>query len=366
MKNVKRATLILAALVLFVARPVNVRAGLALTSEGQAAGFGLSTFATGFPVSEGIGPIGVAFPGVGEVLVGDFSGNVRLFSDTDGQIASSVPVAQNYGNGNVSGMAQVGGNIYMTQAANSDVVQINANGTFDQLIATAPNVGFQNVFGPAIDPANGDIFASQSSTGGQFNQILDINAATKSLSIFSSGTTYTGQIVFNPSGSIFYAVTDYPSPNSNAVTGFDAHSGATVFGPVFFPGISNGVALGTGSLADDLFVNTQDGQLIELNLTTLSQTVIASGGAGGFQLYADPNNNSLLVTQLDSVYRLTAPSDGGFFAPEAVPEPSTFTLFGAGTAFLLGYNWRRRKLPCLASRATVTTSAGSAASEYRL
>ena len=65
---------------------------LTLTAAGQAAGFGLSTFATGFPSSGGIGPGGVGFPASGGVLVSDALGNVRLFpSDTDGQDAATVP-----------------------------------------------------------------------------------------------------------------------------------------------------------------------------------------------------------------------------------------------------------------------------------
>src|SRR5215470_3344737 len=67
---------------------------LTLTAAGRAAGFGLSTFATGFPVrsSDGVGPLGVVFPASGGVLVDDGLGNVRLFpSDTDGQDAATVP-----------------------------------------------------------------------------------------------------------------------------------------------------------------------------------------------------------------------------------------------------------------------------------
>ena len=65
---------------------------LTLTAAGQAAGFGLSTFATGFPELSGIGPLGVVFPASGGVLVSDDPGNVRLFpTDTDGQNATTVP-----------------------------------------------------------------------------------------------------------------------------------------------------------------------------------------------------------------------------------------------------------------------------------
>lgn len=60
---------------------------MVLTSTAIAAGFSLSTFATGFPNSSSIGPLGMAFDG-NKVIVGDNLGNVRVFqTDTDGQSA---------------------------------------------------------------------------------------------------------------------------------------------------------------------------------------------------------------------------------------------------------------------------------------
>jgi hypothetical protein len=84
----------------------------------------------------------------------------------------------------------------------------------------------------------------------------------------------------------------------------------------------DGSALGTGTLSGNIFVNTNSGTLVELNLATKVQTVIASGGSRGDFVEADPNG-SLLLTQSDSVLRLTAPEGGGF-AP--LPEPSTLVL----------------------------------------
>ena len=73
--------------------PRQLLTGLTVTAAGHAAGFGLSTFATGFPVrSDGVGPLGVVFPASGGVLVDEGLWNVRLFpSDTDGQDAATVP-----------------------------------------------------------------------------------------------------------------------------------------------------------------------------------------------------------------------------------------------------------------------------------
>src|SRR5438270_813460 len=81
------------------------RASLTITPAGAAEGLSLSTFATGFPHTIGgsggdVGPMGIAFPSSGGVLVADFPGNLRLFpTDADGQSAASAPVGQSYGLG---------------------------------------------------------------------------------------------------------------------------------------------------------------------------------------------------------------------------------------------------------------------------
>ena len=261
-------------------------ADLALTPAGTAEGFGLSTFATGFTTSSGIGPIGIAFPTSGGVLVSNYPGDVRLFPpDTDG-------------NANATGIAQIGNSIYANQASNSNVVQLNPDGTFNQQIVNVPNPVNNNLTGLALDPITQHLFVSVPTTPGLFNQILDVDPISKTSQVFLSGT-FTDGLVFNANGSILFAATA-----SNSVTGFNATNGAVVF------------------------VNTVAGQVIQLDLTTLAQTVIATGGSRGDFLTADPNNGTLMVTQFDSVMRLTAPQGGGFLA--AVPEPSTIVMWLVG------------------------------------
>ena len=92
---------------------------MTLTAAGVAQ-FSLSTFVDGFPVTSAgfnacCGPLGIAFPTTGGVLVSDYSGNVRLFAtDTDNQLASAGVIGQNYGFANAVGLASSLGNIYMT------------------------------------------------------------------------------------------------------------------------------------------------------------------------------------------------------------------------------------------------------------
>ncbi len=109
---------------------------LTLTQAGQDAGIVLSTFAAGFPNTGAIGPLGIAFPSSGGVLVTDFPGNGRLFAtDTDGQSTSSFRPAQNYGGINsATNLAQLNGQLYMAQFTQGRVVQINDDGTLKQVI----------------------------------------------------------------------------------------------------------------------------------------------------------------------------------------------------------------------------------------
>src|SRR5437773_12232628 len=100
-------------LLLGAARPA--WAAMMLTGAGTAEGFTLSTFATNFPTSGGVGPMGIAFPTSGGVLVSDGAEHVRLFpTDGDGQNAASF-AAVAIDNG---GMAKAGGLIYEGQFHN--------------------------------------------------------------------------------------------------------------------------------------------------------------------------------------------------------------------------------------------------------
>ena len=90
-----------------------------------------------------------------------------------------------------------------------------------------------------------------------------------------------------------------------------------------------------------IFVNTNGGTVVEVNLATKVQTLIASGGSRGDFVTVDPSNNTLLLTQSDRILRLS----GGNFGP--VPEASTFVSTGllllGGLGLLLMARKRSRK-----------------------
>jgi WD40 repeat protein len=312
-------------------------ADMMLTNAGVQAGFTLSTFASGFPNADSIGPLGIGFTPGGGVMVTDALGNVRVFStDTDGQNAANASVTANYGVHNAVGIAQVGNTLYMTQQNNGGVVQLNPNGTINQTIVTGP----AHATGIFVNPANGHLYVS---TSNSFNTIYDVNPLTKtSTPLLSSGGEGDGMTITADGKTLYVAGHD------GYVRGYDTTSGAQVFTSSFIPGEPDGLSLGYGTLTGDLFVNTNSGTLWEVNLATGAETLIASGGSRGDFVTVDPNG-SLLLTQTDSVLRLTSPPGGGFApfssptATTATPEPSSLALFALVGLGLAGWRWRRRR-----------------------
>ena len=298
-------------------------AGEMLTPGATAAGFTLSTFADGFPTTGFCcGPLGIAFPTTGGVMVSDFPGNVRTFAtDTDGQHAGDFTPAQNYGSNNGVGLATLNGNVYMTEQAAGKVVQLNNDGTFDQNIIS---IGVAT--GISADASNGLLYVSDVSS-----DIWAVDPVAKTRTAFASGV-FDGVTVDTASGLVY-------AESGGSILGYRISDGTLVFNSGVIPDSPDGVAVGTGSLAGNLFVNTNGGSLWEVNIATMAQMELGSGGSRGDFVTADPNG-TLLLTQTDSILRLTAPAGGGF---GGAPEPGTIGLmFGGLGAVMFGLRRRAR------------------------
>jgi DNA-binding beta-propeller fold protein YncE len=306
------------------ALPVAVEADMVLTPAAIAEGLSLTTFATGFPTdpNEGngpVGPLGVAFSTGGRVLVTDAPGNIRLFpGNFDNQNAAAVPVVQNVGHNNAAGLAQLGGSIYMNQQVLGTVVQLNPDGTTNQVIV---NLGATT--GIAADPANGHLLVSSQAAG----VIYDVDPVAKTSSILISGLNLPDGVAVTPDGKTVYVAA------GNHILGFNTATKGQVFDSGFISGV-DGIALGTGQLAGNVFGNTNFGQFVEVNLASAVQTVFGTGGTRGDFVTLDPSNGSLLVTQTDRILRLNG------FSP--VAEPSSLVLLAMALPVVV-YALRRRK-----------------------
>jgi DNA-binding beta-propeller fold protein YncE len=299
---------------LVVTCPARVTAtGLTLTAAGISQHLELSTFATGFPSSSNVGPLGIGFPSGGGVLVSDFLGNVRLFpSDVDGQSAASAPIAQNYGGQNAKDLAKIGSSFYMTQGASGKIIELNADGTFNRNVIS----GINSPEGLVANPANNHLFVAAQGT----SQILDVNPATGTSVVFHTVSAPDG-ISLSPDGQTLYVA----ATGTGHLLGFNTTTGATVFDSGPISGGIDGTAAGSGALADFVFANFNNGTVVEINLITLAQTVIATGGSRGDFVAVDPSNNTLMLTQTDRIMRL-----------QGIPEPSSLVLLALGSAAMLG------------------------------
>ncbi len=281
---------------------------LTLTAAGQAAGFGLSTFATGFPECSDAGPLGVAFPTTGGVLVSDYPGNLRLFpTDTDGQNAANIAAINNFGGGNAFGLAQLNGKIYLSQQTAGDVVQLINNGASTQAIVS----GIPHASAVLADPFNNLLYVDS----GFAAPIYVVDPVVKTLSLFQN--VIADGLSLSADGKTLYGAI-YGGADAGHVLGFDVTTKAVVFDSGEISGVPDGIALGKGPVAGNVFVNTNGGTVVEVNLVTAAQTIIASGGSRGDFVTVDPRDGTLLVTQSDRIMRLVP----GVFA---IPQLTTTT-----------------------------------------
>lgn len=316
-------------LALVAANPAS--AGMALTTAGTNAGFSLSTFIDGFPTTGPIccGPLGIAFPSSGGVLVSDYPGNLRLFSsDTDGQHASDVIPSQNYGFGNPAGLVSLGNYVYLAEQPAGLIVRLNNDGTFSRNV-----VSLYFATGISADPVTSLLYATTPFGDSAGIYSVDPNATTPVATLFAAGG-FDGLTIDAASRIIYTAGFD------GYIRGFSLTTGSQVFvSATSIPGGIDGVALGTGGLAGKLFVNTNAGTVYQYDRADDSLVLIASGGSRGDFVTTDPNG-TVLLTQYDSMLRLTASEGSGF---GDAPEPGTVALLLGGLAALaVG----RRRVTC--------------------
>jgi parallel beta-helix repeat protein len=282
--------------------------GLTLSAAAAAAGFRLATFASGFPTAAGntgngvvgaVGPLGIAFLG-SRVMVTTAPGQIYLFpTGTDGQTAQASLVTATYPY-NALGLAQVGDSVYLGQAF-GPLVEINPDGSFRRDVFD-PGPG--GPAGMALDPTNGHLLVSVP----QQNKVFDVDPLTGAATAVATGV-FDG---LTTDGTILYGVLY----NQSRIVGIRLSDGSQVFDSGTLAGDVDGLALGTGTLAGNLFVNTNAGLVYEVNLTTGAATTLATGGSRGDFATVDPYTGTLLLTQSDLIARLVPPLGGGFYSPE--------------------------------------------------
>ena len=306
--------------VLFMASG-SAQAGIMLTAAGTTDGFTLSTFVDQFPNGGGVGPVGIAVTNSGTVMVSSYNtGHNVVFADVDNQhFSAGTQSSTSYFA--PAGITNNGTGLFQATPGTGSVIQVDNSGNIVGTVVT----GTPAATGIATNPNNGHVFVS---TLGN-NVIWDVDpiAHTKTPFVLASADGITAD-----STNLYAEVGQH-------ILGYHISNGMQFFDSGFIAG-ADGAVLGTGSLTGKLFVNTNNGQIVEVDIATDTQTVIADGGSRGDLVSVDPTNGTLLLTQTDSVVRLTAPTGGGF---GTTPEPTSLTLACLGIAGFVGYRWRNRQ-----------------------
>ena len=277
---------------------------LTLTPAGIARGFGISIFAVDFPSNNNVGPVGIGFPNSGGVLVSDSSGNVRLFpTDVNGQSADWFPpTVHDITNGPNDIAKDPAGNLYMTYVVSGKVAQVNDDGTEIQVIAS----GLPHAEGIVYDSISGHLLVALYDN----NQIVDVDPNTGTVTPYVSTSGNVDGLTISGDGTRLYAAV-----TNGHIVGFDTTSPThdMVFDSGFIPGGVDGVAEGIGTLTGNLYVNCNDGTVVEVNVSDPTQTVVvADHGSRGDFVKVDQilNDGSVFFTQTDRIVRLTFPSGG--------------------------------------------------------
>ncbi len=276
-------------------------AQMVLTAAGIARGFSLSTFATDFQSVSGIGPLAIDYQTDGSILVSSYAtGAIQRFANVDNQSSLTAPVI-NYPAGEFAhGIAHFGSTVYASRYGSQTVVQLNPDGSINHTVVS----GLGNARDIEANFATGRLLVSC---------VQGLRNLDPASGLYTTLTSEEADgITLSADGSVIYGAM-ISGAHSGHLVGFDTTSGAIVFDSGFVGGGLDGTTLGYGTRAGFIYGNLNNGSVIEIELATLTQTLIAVGGSRGDFAASDPTGSGdMLLTQSDRVMRLSGiPSPGG-------------------------------------------------------
>ena len=292
-------------------------ADMQLTAEGIAKGFALTTFATGFGSSGGVGPIGIDFQDDGTVLVTSYvGGTINRFNNTDNQTLAGAPALNYPADEFAHDVSHIGSTLYASRYNHQDLIALNADGSFNHTVAS----GIGNARANIVNPHTNHIYVST------VQGLREINPISGAVSNFASEES--DGITLSLDGSVLYGAI-ISGPLSGHLIGYNTANGAKVFDSGFIGGGLDGTAIGFGERTGYIYGNLNNGSVIEINLNTNEIVTIATGGSRGDFCTADPTGSGdVLLTQSDRIMRLSG-----------IPSPGVMAVGGIGMAGLL----RRRR-----------------------
>jgi hypothetical protein len=321
-----------------------------ITPANAGRGFVISSFIDLLPVNSPTspiqnGPTGIGFLQNNSVIFMDWWGGNPIVTDlfsvpdhSDNQ-PGAYPVS-NYGLEQFVGLAQIEiGGAWHYYSNAGGLVEINpANGLVVETIIPGLGAGTAMVpFPPAVPgPLSGHLFDYGTENPSLITAIWDIDPVAKTKSLFGPLTLDNvgiSGLAFSTDGSTLYAV------GIDTVRAFDVPSEVqlwTIGGLLDY--YLSGVAVGVGNLDGYIYVSGWPGSIWEVGIPggphagAINQLTTAN--KAGIVLAADPDvmsggsYPSLLLTQLDRIYRIDPPG-GGWFGP---PTSSLLPVGQSNTA----------------------------------
>jgi hypothetical protein len=289
-------------------------------------GAGASVFASGFEPRDGIGPIGIAFDGAGDLYVGS-RGHLYRFGPEGGTAAdhqvTPAPVGEN-----IAGIAfGRGGRLYAARRHTrrlgpGDIVELDPRNGAVLRTLTGP---IPCPTGLAVDPLTGDVFISTYVCGRDVLRLHDPESDAPRTSVYIGDIEVDG-LTFAPDGTLYaahHATSDGATVSTLAATSSESPGARTAIASV--PEV-DGAALGVPAPGEDdppfVVINRTDGVVTKVDLLDPDrpQYDLVRDGSRGDLVAAGPDG-CLYATQLDSVLKVTN-ADGSCRAQPGGPPPA--------------------------------------------
>lgn len=283
----------------------------ALTPAAAQAGWKINVLTKdAFPNWGSIGPVGITF-GAKQVMVSDYYGNVWVLpSDTDMQPLPKA--AFTYAQALLVGLVTSNNKIFVAVKSTGRARQLNPDGSTGNTYVD----NLLGVQGLTVNPRNGHIYGS--SVDHALIYEFDPGQAKPVASTLLNLPVKGGDGITTDGINLFVAASDH-------VYWYRLSDNQLVADLGYIRGV-DGVALGAGGINGYLYMNTNFGQVYQLDLSTKVITLIANGNFRGDLAAVDPIDGSLLIMSTNGVGRLRPPA--GLSLQNATPYVSNPSVVG--------------------------------------
>jgi len=273
-------------------------------------GYSCATFASGFANQgpNGVGPVGLAFDGLGNLFVGDYVNGI-VYKYNHAGIGKQLNAASD--GTSIAGLAFSieGHHLYLARQGDGDVIEIDpTTAAFIKTIAS----GIKCATGLATDPLSGDLFVSEPFCSATIERISSPEGAPM-MSTYAS--VYADGLVFGPDGTLY---TTGGNPSGSVLYAIDGTNSRTPgrVSPIVSIPFGDGITISRGLNPPFLYSNNNDGTITEIYLAPLCTgcaippptDVFTGGSRGDFDIVGA--DHCLYATQTDSIIKLTNANGG--------------------------------------------------------